>query len=589
MPFSRDRGFTPPTQARKIALAMIAALLLLVGLQLHRDHAAAIEQGSRLTDAVVNAMEQQLNGSIRALHSLLEEAADGAESGHWNDPDFVEMLQTRLREFPEAKFISRIDKDGWLRSNTIPYTGLPAGGIDVSDRGYFRRQKDAGPKSDMWVGDPVVGRLTHERTIHMSHPVFSSKGEFDGVVMVAVSPDGYGDFLRSIMLEPAGAASILRLDGSFLARAPDLESKFGMNIAGSELFTVAIPKSPKGVLRLVAKADGNDKLLAYRVIPDYDLVVTAGLSMSTALKGWWDMVLLEGVTVLLFVSALFYWAWQADLRAGRSAQAQGLLEEVVSERTAQLEHSSRLAEDRARRLAVVNEELGRLAQVTAHHLQEPLRPIVSYSQMIRRRLADNEDEELNDWLGFVEHAGLRLKALLRDFQRYAGVLALEPSAEVTDADEALTLALARIRPLITESGAEISRTPLPWVEADRQSLAGVFLQLIDNAIRHRHPDRRPKIIVDVVELGKFWSFSVADNAKGIDPNLTAKAFDAFERLGETGDDSTGLGLAICRAVVQSHGGRIWIEPLPEGSAFHFTLPKGRPPEPPVSPARQSGF
>jgi len=300
------------------------------------------------------------------------------------------------------------------------------------------------------------------------------------------------------------------------------------------------------------------------------------------------MVYVECAMALLFTAALFYWAWQADLRHGRSLQAQSRLEAMVAERTAQLDQSRQLAEDRSRRLAVVNEELRRLAQVTAHHLQEPVRPIVSYSQMARRKML-GVDSEVDGWLMFVERSGLRLKALLRDFQRYASVLAEEPSTQVTDADEALTLAVGRLRALIIESGAEIVREPLPWVEADRDMLAGVFLQLLDNAIRHRHPERQPKIIVDVVELGDFWSFSVADNARGIDPNLSAKAFEAFERLGETSDDSTGLGLAICRAVIQAHGGRIWIEPMAEGSIFHFTLPKGRPPEAPLSPARQDGF
>jgi len=588
MPFSSDYSPKPTAQARRIALAMVAALWLLVGLQLHRDRDAALEQGSRLVDAMANASEQHLVGSIRALQSLLEEAADGAEAGRWNSNDFIDTMTTRLQEFPEVRFITRIDRDGRLRSNTIPFKPLPAGGLDVSDRSYFQRQVDAGPKGNMWVGDPAIGRLSHERTIHMSHPVFSAKGEFDGVVMAAVNPDGYANFLKSIMLEPAGGASILRRDGAFLARAPDHEAKFGTNVASSDLFTKAIPQAPKGVVRMVSKNDGNDKLVGYRLMSDYDVVVTAGLSIETALKGWWQMVYVECAMALLFTAALLYWAWQADLRHGRSLQAQSRLEAMVAERTAQLDQSRQLAEDRSRRLAVVNEELRRLAQVTAHHLQEPVRPIVSYSQMARRKML-GVDSEVDGWLMFVERSGLRLKALLRDFQRYACVLAEEPSAQVTDADEALTLAVGRLRALIIESGAEIVREPLPWVEADRDMLAGVFLQLLDNAIRHRHPERNPKIVVDVVELGDFWSFSVADNARGIDPNLSAKAFEAFERLGETSDDSTGLGLAICRAVIQAHGGRIWIEPMAEGSIFHFTLPKGRPPEAPLSPPRQAGF
>ncbi|HVI51121.1 MAG TPA: ATP-binding protein [Candidatus Sulfotelmatobacter sp.] len=588
MPFTSDTGLKPAYHARRIALAMVLAMAVLVGLQLHRDYRSAIEQGERLVDAVANAAGQHLSGSIRAVHSLLEEAADGADGGRWDAPEFIDHLTTRLREFPEIRFICLIDKDGQLRRRTIPFRPLPPGGVDVSDRGYFQHQKENAGQSDIWVGDPTMGRLTHERTIHMSHPLTAGNGEFNGTVMAAVSPDGYADFLNSIMLEPEGGAAVIRLDGSFLARAPNHAEKFGVNIADSDLFTKAIPNAPQGVIRLVSMADGHDKLLGYRVMDDYDLVVTSGLSVDTALHDWRQMAWVESIMVPFFAWAMLYWAWQADLKQARSARARSLLEEMVAERTSQLAQSRELAEEHARRLQTVNEELRRLAQVTAHHLQEPVRPIVSYTQMARRKL-NGSDHETDGWLQFVERSGLRLKALLRDFQRYASVLAEEPKIADTDADEALTLALARLRPLVKESEARIRREPLPWVAADRDMLAGVFLQLIDNAIRHRHPDRTPDIRVDVAETGAFWRISVIDNARGIDPKLAAKAFDAFERLGDNGTDSTGLGLAICRAVIQAHGGRIWIEPLPDGAIFHFTLPKGKSPEPPISPARRSGL
>jgi hypothetical protein len=136
MSFSSDHSLKPTTQARRIALAMVAVLWLLVGLQLHRDWDAALEQGGRLVDAMANASEQQLAGSIRSLHSLLEEAADGAEAGRWDSSEFIETMTTRLQEFPEVRFITRVDRDGRLRSNTIPFKALPEGGLDVSDRGY---------------------------------------------------------------------------------------------------------------------------------------------------------------------------------------------------------------------------------------------------------------------------------------------------------------------------------------------------------------------------------------------------------------------------------------------------------------------
>jgi len=588
MPVASNKDLKSLFHARRVALAMVAVLLTLVGLQLHRDYSAAISQGEQLVEAIANSSEQHLSGSIRAVHSLLEEADAGAEAGRWDDPDFINHLTIRLQEFPEVRFVAVVGRDGKLVRHTIPVRPLPEGGLDVSDREYFRHQLELGRRSSMWVGDPAIGRLTQERTFHMSLPILDVHGEFNGVVLAAISPEGYAAFLDSIRPAGGGTAAIIRSDGVFLARAPLHEKSFGTNISSSLLFTQGMDHAPRGVLRLVGLSDGIDKLLAYRVMGGYDLLVTAGVPMTKILHGWWQMATVEGLLVALFTGAMFYWAWQADLRQARSAHARSLLEQMVDERTAELAQSRELAEARARRLGVVNEELRRLAQVTAHHLQEPVRPIVSYSQMARRKIS-GADSEVDGWLLFVERSGLRLKALLRDFQRYAGVLAEEPQIENTDADEALTVALARLRPLIKDSQAEISREPLPWITADRDMVSGVFLQLIDNAIRHRHPDRLPRIHVDVADAGAFWGFSVADNARGVDSRMAAKAFDAFERLGDNSTDSTGLGLAICRAVVQAHGGRIWIDPQGEGSVFHFTLPKGERPEPPVSPARQSGL
>lgn len=560
--------------ARRIALAMILALVALCGLQLRHDYQTAEAQGERLVAAMVNAIAQQVGGSIRAVDGLLEETAAGA--ARWGQADFSDHLATRLAEFPEVRFVALIGADGHFIGDTVPRSDVNLNDVNLADRDYFIHQRNAHGANTVWIGTPVMGRVTGERTVHLSRPIYDAKGLFIGIVLAAVNPDHYANFLDSVLLEPAGGSAVISLSGAILARAPAHAEKFASNIADSDLFTTAIPHAAKGVVRLLSKADSNEKLVGYSVLDHYPLVVTSGLSIHTALTDWRTMAAVEAVLVLVFAVALFYWARQADLRQGRSDDIQQSLEDMVVARTGELEQSRELAEERALRLASVNDELRRLAQVTAHHLQEPVRPIVSYTQMVRRKLG-NGDAEITDWLEFVEKGGLRLKALLRDFQRYASILAQEPVRQSIAAEEALTIAMAWLGKQIAETGAVIDHGPLPWVLADRDMLAGVFRQILDNATRHRHPDRMPRVSVRAEDGGAVWVFIIDDNGQGIESGLAAKAFEAFERLGTATAGSTGLGLAICRAVIQAHGGRIWVEPRAEGSSFRFTLPKGEQP------------
>ncbi len=559
--------------ARRIALAMIAVVVVACAVQLREDRRIAISQGETLVAAMVNAIDQHLSGSIRAIDGLLDEAGAAVETDRWNSPQFADRLAVRLRSFPEIRYVGVVSADGRLLPSTVPHVDTPDQGLDVSDRDYFVRQRDGRGASTLVIGSPVAGRASGERTIHLSRVVRDAKGRFAGVVIAAVNPDLYARFLETVLLEDAGGSAVIRSDGAILARAPAHAEKFGSNIANSDLFTRFIPHASVGVGHLVSRADGNEKLVGYQLMDAYPMVVTSGLSLQTALRQWRWLAWIEGILVAAFAGALYYWARLADTREQRLHEHQEMLEDTVAERTGELRWAREVAEQRARRLTVVNQELRRLAQVTAHHLQEPVRPIVSYAQMTRRKL-NGQDPEADMWLEFVENGGFRLKALLRDFQRYASVLSEEPDPIPVSMQSILRTVITRLGPSIEAQGAVVHiQENLPQIIGDEGMLTSVFQQLIDNAIRHRHLERVPEISVTAKDDGSYWQFEVTDNGKGIDPSMTTKAFEAFERLGSPSPTSTGLGLAVCRAVVQAHGGRIWVEPLTQGSRFCFTLPK----------------
>ncbi len=556
--------------ARGVALLMILVLLGLAWLQLRADHAAALQDGERLTGAMANAIEQHLGGSMRAIDDLMQTVA--ADPGRWRQADDAEHLAVRLQGFPELRYVALIDADGRFIGRPVPDDATTLKDLSLADQDFFLAQKTATGPDHLWIGAPVLDPGTGERTVPLSRPVRDAHGRFAGIVLAALNPDAYARFLGSVLLEKAGASAVIDMNGLILARAPDHAAKFGTSVRDSDLFTRAIPQARNGMLRLVSKADGHDKLLGYRMLDRYPLVVTSGLSVRTVLRHWRQLTTVESVLILLFSLALFYWARQADLRQDRASLNQQRLEAMVEARTRDLSDSRELAEQRARRLGAVNQELKRLAQVAAHHLQEPLRPIVSYSQLIRRKLA-GRDDELMQWLDYMEGGGLRLKVLLRDFQRYATVLAEDPRRERIDATAALAAARASLAPRLEQSGADLQAGPLPTLLADAAMLTNVFTQLLDNALHYRHPERPLRIRVRAEDEGAFWRISLQDNGRGVPPGLTEKIFDAFERLGQPSPHATGLGLAICRAVVLAHGGRIWMESGEDGSTVHILLPR----------------
>lgn len=220
-----------------------------------------------------------------------------------------------------------------------------------------------------------------------------------------------------------------------------------------------------------------------------------------------------------------------------------------------------------------NEELERFAYVASHDLQEPLRTVTSYVQLIERRYDDLLDADGRDFIGFAVEGAKRMQALIQDLLAFSRVGTRGAAIERTDADAVVDAAVESLRAAITETGARIEREPLPEVLADPGQLRQLFTNLLGNALKF-HADAPPVIQVGARRAGRMWTFSVRDNGIGIEPEYFDRIFVIFQRLQEPeAYPGTGIGLAICKKIVERHGGRIWVESTPgEGSAFLFTLP-----------------
>ena len=222
-----------------------------------------------------------------------------------------------------------------------------------------------------------------------------------------------------------------------------------------------------------------------------------------------------------------------------------------------------------------NADLQQFADSASHDLQEPLRMVANYAQMLKKKFSSKLGPTGDQYIGYVTGGALRMEQLLKDLRSYteASIAEQEPTEDV-NSGAILEQVLANLDVGIRDSGASVSRTPLPIVRMHTFQLQQLFQNLISNSIRYRNTDQ-PRIHVAAERRGDEWLFSVEDNGIGIDPLYKEQIFGVFKRLhGTTDYPGTGMGLAICKRIVESAGGRIWVESqLGRGSTFFFTIPR----------------
>ena len=243
------------------------------------------------------------------------------------------------------------------------------------------------------------------------------------------------------------------------------------------------------------------------------------------------------------------------------------LELRVDERTAELA-------ERMKDLARSNSELQQFAYVASHDLQEPLRMVASFTQLLGRRYKEKLDDDARDFINYAVDGATRMQTLITDLLSYSRVGTQGKPLELTRCDEVLDRVLDNnLRLAIKESGVTITRDRLPTVMADPLQLGQLFQNLIANAVKFRG-NGPPSVYISAERRGGDWEIGVRDNGIGISQEHADRIFVIFQRLHtKTEYPGTGIGLAICKKIAERHGGRIWVEPTPGGgSTFRFTIP-----------------
>ncbi len=362
---------------------------------------------------------------------------------------------------------------------------------------------------------------------------------------------------------------------------------------------LAVPPQRGLVAILASKSAGGvmaRRLLPLAILIPFLIGIGALVGQRQGLYGVEFGLALVILVVITTMTALLVWnardLHRMDLQRERDEEAlrraYDELEVRVLERTRELrvsneqlaaevverQHAQAVLGQQSQELQRSNAELEQFAYVASHDLQEPLRMVTNYLQLLRQRYQGRLGSDADEFIEFAVDGAKRMQGLISDLLAFSRIGSRGEFFQSTDCNAVLATALNNLQETIRESGARITHDPLPVTMADTTQLTQLFQNLIANAIKFR-ADQPPQIHVRVQARGGFWQFAFEDNGIGIAPEYFERIFVLFQRLhGRLAYPGTGIGLAICKKVVERHSGRIWVESAcNQGSVFYFTLPK----------------
>ena len=256
-----------------------------------------------------------------------------------------------------------------------------------------------------------------------------------------------------------------------------------------------------------------------------------------------------------------------------SSEDESVVISIIRDVTGRKETEQRLRAT-AKDLARSNAELEQFAYVASHDLQEPLRMVASYTQLLGRRYRGKLDADADEFIGFAVDGARRMQELINDLLAYSRVGTRALQLEQLDVGQLVDEVVADLAAAIADAGASVTRDELPVVRADRIQLRQLFQNLIANGIKFSRPGTPPHVHVSATREPNAWTFAISDNGIGIEAQYLDRIFVLFQRLHSRGEyPGTGIGLAICKKIIERHGGQIDVESEPgKGTTFLFTLP-----------------
>lgn len=616
---ARRRPFFSKLRVRLLALVLLAILPAL-GLVLYTAFAqrrSAIREATASAQRIVRLAAAAQRQYVEASRQLLATLAQLKEVR----PDRAAEAEALFRGLAQVHSIyvniGGIDPDGYVFASALPVTNR----LFLGDRSYFQLARDT---QKFAIGEYQVGRLTGRPTLNMAQPIRDKEtAGFLGVVFVALDLNWLNQMAARAELPEGSTLTVLDRNGTVLVRysIPEAnQSWIGISLTNrasimkflkSGVEATGISSGLDGVRRLytstpLSRSGGIADAHVIVGIPiqvaysaaNHTLIqnlVFLGIASLLALGAAWigsDVFVLKQVHGLVEAatkmrkgdltarSGADYMAGEIGQLSQSFDQMAATLERRVSELQRAETELKALNEDLEQRvvertleLKRSNEDLEQFAYVASHDLQEPLRMINNYMQLLRQRHKDQLDPGAQEFIGFALDGARRMQQLIQDLLTYSRVGTHGKEFVPTACEDAFADTMANLRIAIEESGAEVTHDSLPTVMGDAVQLTQLFQNLIGNAVKFRGAVA-PKVRVAVQRKGPDWEFTVSDNGIGIAEQDFQRVFIVFQRL-HTREryTGTGIGLSVCKKIVERHGGRIWVESkLGKGTTFHFTIP-----------------
>ncbi len=539
---------------------LFLALGLFMAYDLQREYRGlTLQEEERLraqARIVDNNLGRQLVAVNRALLNVIEALPVWRQS---SDPDRSnQRLQAMVEAMPGVRTFLVFDRNGTV----VAGNRRELIGQNFSYRDYYQTPL-ADPDPERLYLSPPFMTVLDIKAMAATRMISGPDREFAGVVSVTLDPGYFNILLGSVLYGPDMWVCLAHGGGWQFLLIPEQPEMAGREITQPQSFFSRHRESGREESFFVGLVNntGLRRLAALHTIKpegvpmDYPLVVAVTRDLEAVYAAWYSELWWRGgfFVALLLLGALGLGAYQRRQAAFLRLAAAG---------EAELRRS--------------NAELEQFAYAASHDLRQPLRMITSYISLLDKDLADRLDERSRESMHFIRDGAIRMDRMLVALLEYSRVGRLGQPLEELRSCLALEEALNFLAPEIEESGAEIKISgEWPEVLASRDELVRLFQNLVGNALKYRDSRRQALIELAVARQGEEWLFTVRDNGVGIDPSQIHRLFQVFQRLhSRTKYEGSGIGLAICRKIVERHGGRIWAASAGpgQGALFSFTLP-----------------
>lgn len=511
--------------------------------------------------ALAEHAERSLGESILVLDRVEEKVRQSGGPQKIQERQFHDVAVQLAQAIPQIGSIFLVDSHGTLIADSFSY---PIRRISLADRGYFKQHYD-NSSLQLYFSRPYKSKVDNTWRFGISRRLNNPDGSFAGIISVSLHSDYFQKIFKNFYPLPTEQISLLRADGYGLVTIPLTSNDQYSNMRDSILFTRYLPNSPDGCFETASAVHNQpNRMVSYRILKNAPLVAAISIETSAAMAPWRRQTA-ELSFISLFSMAIIIWF------AGRLTRQMNhyhiTLEQAVRERTEELNQAV-LALERS------NKELEQFAYVASHDLQEPLRMVASFTQLLAQQYQGRLDAEADEYIHYAVDGATRMQTLIQDLLSYSRVTTRGNPAEEVSLNQVMAVVRSNLQLQINDSHTELVHDELPTVMADPVQMVQLLQNLISNAIKFKGTET-PQVHVSAADTGEYWRISVSDNGIGIEPQYFERIFKIFQRLHNRDTyPGTGIGLAICNRIVERHGGQLTVDSAPgKGSIFSFTLPK----------------